>query len=858
MSGKYSACTGKKPEIGGNAFGTLLGRTIDTQKNQARVPWTNQRIAQKLGSTDRTIRNWRNGKTLPSIEDFGALIAELLGDGPAGQQMRQELQEAWMAARERSRASQVPDGNWTPTPRSISRPQRWFGREQDVAVLTQALVAEKQRAVIVLGDPGIGKTSLTLRVATEAVVMAQFERCWFVGLEAANSLAMVHAALASAIGLDPVTPFNAMLARLQQAPGLLILDNLETSWEQICVEIEEILTRIVEIPNVALLASMRGRTAPSEPRWFVHVVQPLSNSDAAVLFREFASGISADDPHLIPLLDELGGLPLAVRLVAQQATAFTTLDDLWAEWKRRGTELAADPSREESRLTSVSRSIAFSIRSPRLKGGGMRLFRLLGQLPAGIGRRDRDRLLNTASFEAAQQLLSVGLAHERAGRLDLLPPVRDFARRLHPPKGTDAVAWVSHFLTEMKREGCKISTNLGGDAIIRLRTDLRNIEAAIQAAQSEPLRRNAASVIDIFWSLCSLTGYSGNALWTLAGACRAAGDSLAEADCIYGLAVLAGHRHNHDAAYVGYQRAQAIYRDISNIRGEANCIRGLAQVAHDRSDDDSACRGFKDALALCRGANDPFGEASCLHGLANVARHRSDYDIARENYSAALPLYLRAGHELGGAHCIFGLGTIARDRSEHIRACDLFNEALALYRKMGDVSSEANCILGLAQIAQDGSDHDGAFHRFNEALVLFQKQGAPLGEAICIRHLADSARNRSEFDTARQGYEVALLMARRLGVVAEIAFCQLGLATLTNDSHEAGMKFESALAGFREGRNLFGKATVFDSWASHSAKCGNGVQARLTEEAITLWEQMGNYYHAGISRARLIIFNERT
>ena len=527
---------------------------------------------------------------------------------------------------------------------TIVRPHRWLGRVEDVARLTGLLLDEKVRAIAVLGPGGIGKTSLTKRVATEDPIATRFVCQWFVSLETAEGSAGLELAIAKSLGLDPSARFDAVLARLAGEPGLLVLDNLETPWEHAPEETEELLVRLLNVEGVVLLASMRGTMAPAEPRWFTHCVGPLGTAKSETLFREFAPRISAGDPHLRVLLRELGGMPLAIRLVAQRAAGFSSLNDLWAEWRRQGTELAADPDRAATRLTSVARSIAFSLGSPRLRAGGMRLFRLLGQLPAGITRRHRDALLKSASFEAAQQLLAVGLAYDRAGRLDLLPPMRDFARREHPPNGPDAENWVTHILAELKFEAGKMYTQVGSEVIARLTPEFPNIDAAMRAARTEPLRCDAISASLAYSTLCAAIGQKGDALRPLIAYCRATGNTIGEANCTYGLAKIAYHRSDMRCLEI-YRTAVALYRQIGDAFQEAMCAHGIAEAEMSGSNYEAARENYSGALQLLQKLREDdkieaitieHTEAHCIMGLAQIAHSLGDYAAAREGYDAAL------------------------------------------------------------------------------------------------------------------------------------------------------------------------------------------------------------------------------
>jgi hypothetical protein len=182
----------------------------------------------------------------------------------------------------------------------------------------------------------------------------------------------------------------------------------------------------------------------------------LPDDAARKLFVELAPSAVAYPTYLDRFLTALAGIPLAVELVALRAAGDMPLPELWAEWQRRGTVLVADPDLPPSRLTSLHRSLDLSWNSPRLRQAGRRLFRLLGQLPAGIADLERAALMPDDGTEAARQLRVTGLAHPQADRLDVLPPIRDYARSFHTPDEADAVACACYYLHLVQDHGARI------------------------------------------------------------------------------------------------------------------------------------------------------------------------------------------------------------------------------------------------------------------------------------------------------------------------------------------------------------------------------------------------------------------
>ena len=700
----------------------------------------------------------------------------------------------------------------SPDTATVIPPVRCLGRDADIAALVTALVAPGPAALLVLGPAGIGKTTLTRRVATDAVVVARFAaRRWFVELETVNDAATLQTAVIQAIGLNPaVAKFAEALAWLARQPCLLVLDNLETPWEQDQRAVQDSLQMLAATLGVSLLASLRGGAAPPSPRWTrpPTSLRPLPEDEARKLFLELAPGIAVDDSHLARFLTALGGVPLAVELVALRAAGDGSLRELWAEWERRGVVLAAHTDLPpDHRLTSLARSLDLSWRSPRLRDEGRRLFRLLGQLPAGIAPADRAALLGDGAAEAARQLRAVGLAFDRDGRLDLLPPVRGYAGSVHPPEPEEQGAGCRHFLTLAREIGGRIFGAGGDAAVIRLTPEVSNIEAALRAADAVALRGEAIRALNGCGRLMSATGAGSLApMEELANACRAAGDASGEGECWYRLGDIALRRSEHERARTALEKARNLFHASDAVRDEAYCIKNLGDIALERSEHDAARATYEQALPLYRQVGDVLGEANCIQSLGDIALRRSEHDAARAAYEQALPLYRQVGDVLGEANCIQSLGDIALARSEHDAARAAYEQALPLYRQVGAVLGEANCIQGLGDIALARSEHDAARAAYEQALPLYRQVGDVLGEANCIQGLGDIALARSEHDAARAAYEQALPLYRQVGDVLGEANCIQSLADIARadgDADGAREYFHAALAMYERIREPY-------------------------------------------------------
>lgn len=792
-------------------FAALLKKHVDGGSRPAGVRRGAKKTRDALAAETtvnvgrRTIDNYCSGATFP--QDIYPILDFLFAGDPQLAGDRVELERAWKEAAGIEQPSTAPA--------NIPRLARHFGgRDADLkAIIVVLRSAETSVAILVQGPPGIGKTELTKAAAHHPEVVRRFGvHRWFVKLETTTTAEAMRDAIVRALGHYPAQGLRAALDALGGRQCLLVLDNLETPWDSSAERMatEEVLAELIAVPGLALLASFRGQDHVAGADWaLVHPVRALPARAARNIFCRISAWRAPADPVLDEFMKALGGVPLAIELVARRAHGRTSLAPLWAEWTRIGADLLVQPDFDANRLTSLPYSIELSLRSNRLTPLALRLFRLLGHLPAGIGAEDRDELLGEEGFDAEERLHRIGLSFERDGRIDLLPPIREYALRHYLPEEHDAVTWVNHFLRLTGALGETIGTDTGQGAFPRLLEEFPNIEAAFFAAIGRGRRGEAMIALDGFGRLTTIGPSAPAVFRQLAVACAEDGDMRGKADCIKGLGEVALRRSDHKAAGKALEEARLLYRQVGSVLGEANCIRRLGDLAFERPDPEAARKAYDDARLLYWQIGDVLGEANCISGLADLAVARSDDEAARKAYDEALLLYRQDGHVLGEANCIRSLGDLALARRDHEAAHKAYDEALSLSQQVGDAVGEANCIRGLGDIAFERLDDEAARKAFEEALLLYRQMGSVLGEASCIRRLGDIAFARSDDEAARRAYEEALPLCRRVGSVQGEANCTMGLGhiALARSDHEGARKaFEEALPLLRRVGDRQGEA----------------------------------------------------
>jgi tetratricopeptide (TPR) repeat protein len=724
-------------------------------------PWVLSEFAQlvhegsaTLATAKKNLRNWRLKEIVPGPHEkdrIDRIFAELFGDNPNLAEWKQDLQralrEGQILARERqglkprSYATSKPPLAEAPiVPTRIPRPTSHFvGRTDEVDRLAAVLAAEGSSAALLLqGGPGIGKTELTKAIANDSRVFKRFgERRWFVSLETATTAGAMRDALVRATGNDPAAGFSAALRLLAEKPSLIVLDNLETPWERAEERsaTEATLAEMAATPGLSLLASFRGRDWVKEPAWTSHFVEPLVPEVARALFSEMAGQWTLSDEYLDEFLDTLGGVPLAINLVARRAHGRRSLQPLWREWSRIGTAFAANPDYAPGPQTSLERSILLSLQSSRITRPSLRLFGFLGCLPAGLSKTDLEAILGDPAFAAEECLLNIGLAIERDNRLDLLPPIRDYAFRHHKPVPDDASALSQNYIDLVRKLAPQIGKDV--DAGPRLEREFRNIESMLRIASQE---NRQIGLLDAVAKLQLITVARG--IYT---------------DIFKVLADSVTQESNENKKFRAY------------------CLYLIGEAAVYRDEIPEARAKFEEALTLFDQIGDVRGQAACIYEFGNIALKRSEYGAARQAYSDALDLYLKIDLAVGIANCTGRLGEVDFGLSKYEEATVAFKEALKLAQQSGQLQIEANYVRYLGEISYVRGDLEAALKGYQEALQVYQRVGSVIGEAGCIKGFGDIALARFDAITAQAAYEEARARFASVGALAYQAECTEGL-----------------------------------------------------------------------------------
>lgn len=800
------------------------------ERRQA-LDMTRDDLADRVGCATVTITKIERGQRRPSRQ-----IAECIIDAIGVPTEEREQLVQW--ARGISDVAPSPAHSSTPdqplrTQNSALSPDNlpasltsFIGRDREVAKARNLLWRADVRLLTLTGPPGIGKSRLSVTVASS--VRAEFEHgVWFVPLAPITDPTLVASTIAQTLGLKEAGGQGiegVLRSYLSDKQILLVLDN----FEQILDAAPLVSDLLASAPRVKALVTSRsplhlygeqefpvppldlppiptyGSSTKQHPFLDAdpELYRALEESSAVTLFVQRAQAVQPDfalTPENIWAVAEicvrLDGLPLAIELAAARSKLFspqTILEKLAGKEQSASTLelLAGGPRDRTDRQRTLRGAIDWSYNL--LDSEEQLLFR---RLSAFVGGRTLQAIKEVCAGITSHELRITNYEFGpssfvlRPLQIDVMDGVSSLVEKslLSARDGAQQQAgadgelrfWMLETIHSYAKEKLEES---GEVEAARLRHALYYLRLAEEA---EPHLRGPEQKQ---W-LDRLDSEHDNIRTALTWALQHGEGELAQriAGPVWRFWMGRGYLTEGRTWLTRARQAHA-----GHTHARALVCRAGGSLAQVQSDYAEARKLSEEALLIFRELGDHLNEARTLNNLGIAAYEQGNLEEAQHHFSQALQIYRDLGDDWGIAAALTNVGLVVMDMDAPSAAKGYHAEALTIFRALDDKRSAAIALNNLAVLAHQEGNYQDAHTMWHECVSLYREMGYKEGLGLTLANLGVLARDMGRHEDSRKIYSEALTLLSEVGnlrVMAHSLDRLAGLASLEGQHEKAACLF---------------------------------------------------------------------
>lgn len=713
-------------------------------------------------------RAGRQAEALEAYRTGRHLLVEELGLEP-GERLR--LLESAILSGDVALAQAEPSRSAAPPAPTFERPHQlpadtadFIGNEALIRTAEAVLVGGDRRAVgvvVMIGRPGSGKTTVAAHIGHR--VADRFPDgqlyCDLRGTrEEPTAAADVLGRFLLALGIPgPVIPvgldervemYRTLMAERRT---LVVLDDASTE--------SQVIPLLPGSNTCAVLVTSRSRLTgvPGARQVEVEVFDQSQSLD--LLGRIIgAERVSRELEAAVALVRTVGGLPLALRIIAARLAArphwsLASMVHRLASERHRLDELAHGEMTIRASLSLTHNGMDQRSRT---------LFGLLGlaegpDLPGWVAGAvlDDDSRYPSDLLEPLVdvQMLDVTTV-ERSGefRYRYQDIVRLFAlEKLNAevPPGMRRCAvervlggWLA--LAEQAHRSV-----YGGDYAVLHGTALRWLPPStyVEQVAADPLE----------W----LDGEQANLCEAISQAAEAGFDEACWDLAVTAVTLFESHGYLDDWEKT-HEKALQATKAAGNVRGTAAVLSSLGTLHINRGQTGRAHEALTAALATFEELDDPRGLALCRRDLGLLARWEGDDD-------GALALYAAAMHDLDRAKDIVGRGIVLTHQTEVLcrrglvdEATAQLQEAIMIFEGVGYRNGIPHALRRIGQVQVRAGRYDDALATFTRVLGMVRESRDVIGEGHLLRNLGEVSALLGHDGDARAYFEQALAARERI------------------------------------------------------------------------------------------------
>lgn len=712
----------------------------------------------------------------------------------------------------------------------------FVGRRKEIFILRQKMVARTGGAALITGMGGVGKSTLTARLLSDAIRAGQqFEIVSVVGVITLSEMLKKFGCPGDNLDQLQYNFFHSLLPQ-KGAATIFLLDNFEENLPSIqngsqpdmaadnnLLELKDsslaaFLTELVRSGKTRTIITSRYpfKLSKNQHKTFTTInLGPLSSAEIRKLMSRLKGFENLTSQERYQVARTIGGHPRTLEFldaILQDGTF--TYDDvnrrLYADLADRlGHDAEERLKKGEELSVSLKNAVILSARDC-----------LLDQLLKLLGDDEKKLLFNFSVFQSPRPKGALTwLAQKENLTADPEQMIEQLTRLslLYRGEGDFFVhRWTAEYLKEIMEDGAWQHANLlAGDYLLYETEELSpNCAMEVWNHYLEGCDIDRANKVAVaFISKLDTWGY-----WDLYKMlCKkmiqvVEQESSLQAVWLHHSGNIAYQQGDYTTAMKEYCKSLKISKKFGNLRAIAATYHQLGNLCHNKGTYAEAREHYRIALETREKLRDLKGMTETHHQLGNIYYLQGDYAGALKQYQNNLNIFEKLDDHRGIAATHIQLGMMLHDKWDYDGALFEYRKSLSIFEELGDVSGIAAIYYYLGMVYQDQVDYVSALYQYQRSLEIREKL-EELGGIAAIYHQVGMIReNQRDYLGAREDYQNSMKINKFLCNWAGMAATYHHLGTICHrmsDYAGALQQYQKSLKIKKKLNDLLGMAISF-------------------------------------------------
>ena len=711
----------------------------------------------------------------------------------------------------------------------------WVGREALLETLTYELVDAKRKVILLLGQGGIGKTSLAVKLLGQAEIDAEagvlkpacpFKQVIYLRVGKGTGFDAVLQQMSQGMELKlteqmkPEQMVDAVVQQLKQQRYLVVLDNFEDALEGGCCkskELGELLWAMTDRPHQSqlilisremvqdLVDPREANGLPNPMQVRVEQLPGIGTAASVALLKNY--DLEDDEEDLQWVARRVGGHVLLLTLLAKLAIGKKGYLRKNPQLVSRNAEPILEEQLGRQAVAAVELLKRMCVPRGAIGAEGLTFLRLHGdgqEAEFGQGEVEQTELLLKQLSDAS--LVQRRFDEERCEELyDLHQVIVDFLQS----KYTAELPELMQRVYEFYRVGSRITVP----------KSLEDLEMMLEAQHfAFQLCNYSEAWLMLDWYLIEKLYRWGHwsQLEELLLQISKCVKGVEKARCIGWLGIINRDTGNWDEAERLCQRSLRLREALGDRLGMATSWGILGDIERNRGNWDEAEHLHNRYLEIMEELGDRSGIATSLGLLGDIERNRCNWGEAERLYRQSLEVWEELGNRSGMAFSWEQLGYVEFNSNNWDEAERLHRQSLAVRKELGDCAGMASSWEQLVPVECNRGNWEEAERLCRKSLELREKLGDRSGVASSWGVLGDIERKQGNWEEAERLFRKCLEVEEELGNRSGMAYSLAYLGDIErncNNWTQAEKFLRSALELMKE---------LGDRWGIADVKCGLG------------------------------------